>query len=73
MDPIQLPFDPDRMLADLRPWVEGGSSIHDAATVERISGRMGYGIEPGNPNHASARLADDRSAIPATASHIAEI
>ena len=61
MDPTQLPFDPDRMLADLRPWVECESPPHDAAavnrmmdlasrdlaiigaTVERISGRMGYG------------------------------
>ena len=86
MYPIQLPFDPDRMLAYLRPWVEGGSSIHDAAavnrmmdlasrdqaimgaTVERISG-----IEPGGPSHATARLAGGRSAIPAMASHIAEI
>ncbi|MGI4954728.1 MAG: hypothetical protein ACRYGM_23220 [Janthinobacterium lividum] len=36
MDPTQLPFDPDRMLADLRPWVECESPTHDAAAVNRM-------------------------------------
>ena len=36
MDPTQLPFDADRMLADLRPWVECESPTHDAAAVNRV-------------------------------------
>ena len=36
MDPTQLPFDADRMLADLRPWVECESPTHDAAAVNRM-------------------------------------
>ena len=36
MDPTQLPFDPERMLADLRPWVECESPTHDAAAVNRM-------------------------------------
>ena len=36
MDPTQLPFDPDRMLAELRPWVECESPTHDAAAVNRM-------------------------------------
>jgi glutamate carboxypeptidase len=36
MDPTRLPFDPDRMLADLRRWVECESPTHDAAAVNRM-------------------------------------
>ncbi|MGI4945073.1 MAG: M20/M25/M40 family metallo-hydrolase, partial [Janthinobacterium lividum] len=36
MDLTQLPFDADRMLADLRPWVECESPTHDAAAVNRM-------------------------------------
>src|SRR3954453_5566421 len=61
MDITKLPFDADRMLAGLRPWVEIESPTFDAArvnamldhvarecaasgaTIERISGRMGFG------------------------------
>ena len=36
MDPTRLPFDSDRMLADLRPWVECESPTHDAPAVNRM-------------------------------------
>ncbi|MGI4954848.1 MAG: M20/M25/M40 family metallo-hydrolase [Janthinobacterium lividum] len=36
MDPTQLPFDADRMLSELRPWVECESPTHDAAAVNRM-------------------------------------
>ena len=36
MDPTQLPFDADDMLAALRPWVECESPTHDAAAVNRM-------------------------------------
>ncbi len=36
MDPTQLPFDPERMLDALRPWVECESPTHDAAAVNRM-------------------------------------
>ena len=36
MDPMQLPFDANDMLAALRPWVECESPTHDAAAVNRM-------------------------------------
>ncbi len=36
MDPTQLPFDADDMLAALRPWVECESPTHDAVAVNRM-------------------------------------
>jgi glutamate carboxypeptidase len=36
MDPTQLPFDADRMLSELRPWVECESPTHEAAAVNRM-------------------------------------
>ena len=36
MDPTGLPFDPERMLADLRPWVECESPTYDAMAVNRM-------------------------------------
>ena len=36
MGPAELPFDPERMLADLRPWVECESPTHDATAVYRM-------------------------------------
>ncbi len=36
MNPTELPFDPERMLADLRPWVECESPTHDATAVNRM-------------------------------------
>ena len=36
MDHTEFPFDPERMLADLRPWVECESPTHDATAVNRI-------------------------------------
>lgn len=36
MDPALLPFDPEPMLARLRPWVECESPTHDGAAVNRM-------------------------------------
>lgn len=36
MDPTQLPFDPEPMLARLQPWVECESPTHDAVAVNRM-------------------------------------
>jgi glutamate carboxypeptidase len=38
MDPKQLPFDTDAMLAGLRPWIECESPTYDAAAVNRMMG-----------------------------------
>ncbi|MFC6639735.1 M20/M25/M40 family metallo-hydrolase [Sulfitobacter sp. JBTF-M27] len=36
MNPLQLPFDTEDMLAGLRPWIECESPTHDAAAVNRM-------------------------------------
>ncbi|AVO36920.1 M20/M25/M40 family metallo-hydrolase [Pukyongiella litopenaei] len=36
MNPLELPFDADAMLADLRPWIECESPTFDAAAVDRM-------------------------------------
>ena len=36
MNPTNLPFDADAMLAGLRPWVECESPTYDAAAVNRM-------------------------------------
>jgi glutamate carboxypeptidase len=37
MNPAELPFDPEDMLANLRPWIECESPTYDAAAVDRMA------------------------------------
>jgi len=39
MNPIDLPFDADEMLAGLKPWIECESPTYDAAAVDRMMGK----------------------------------
>ena len=42
MNPLELPFDADAMLAGLRPWVECESPTYDAAAVDRMMDLAAY-------------------------------
>lgn len=44
MDPKNLPFDTDAMLAGLRPWVECESPTYDAAAVDRVMDLAAYDL-----------------------------
>lgn len=67
MNPIDLPFDADEMLAGLRPWVECESPTWDAAAVNRMMdlaardlAAMGARVEriPGAIEPTGARMGD---------------
>jgi len=42
MNPLDLPFDTDQMLAGLKPWIECESPTHDAAAVDRMMDMAAY-------------------------------
>ncbi len=42
MNPLDLPFDIDNMLAGLKPWIECESPTHDAAAVDRMMDMAAY-------------------------------
>lgn len=42
MNPIELPFDTDEMIAGLRPWIECESPTYDAAAVNRMMDIAAY-------------------------------
>ncbi|SFE88408.1 glutamate carboxypeptidase [Sulfitobacter brevis] len=44
MNPIDLPFDADEMLAGLKPWIECESPTHDAAAVDRMMDLAAYDL-----------------------------
>ena len=44
MNPLQLPFETDDMLAGLRPWIECESPTHDAAAVNRMMDIAAYDL-----------------------------
>ncbi|MEQ6250903.1 M20/M25/M40 family metallo-hydrolase [Sulfitobacter sp. HNIBRBA3233] len=44
MNPLELPFDTDEMLAGLRPWVECESPTFDAAAVNRMMDLAAYDL-----------------------------
>lgn len=44
MNPLQLPFDDDEMLAGLRPWIECESPTYDAAAVDRMMDMAAYDL-----------------------------
>lgn len=44
MNPLQLPFDDDEMLAGLRPWIECESPTYDAAAVDRMMDIAAYDL-----------------------------
>jgi glutamate carboxypeptidase len=44
MNPLDLPFDTDQMLAGLKPWIECESPTHDAAAVNRMMNLAAYDL-----------------------------
>ncbi len=44
MNPLELPFDDDEMLAGLRPWIECESPTYDAAAVDRMMDMVAYDL-----------------------------
>ena len=42
MNPLELPFDTDEMIAGLRPWIECESPTYDAAAVNRMMDLAAY-------------------------------
>jgi glutamate carboxypeptidase len=44
MNPLDLPFDTDEMLAGLKPWIECESPTHDAAAVNRMMDLAAYDL-----------------------------
>ena len=42
MNPLELPFDTDEILAGLKPWIECESPTHDAAAVNRMMDLAAY-------------------------------
>lgn len=42
MNPLELPFDADEMLAGLKPWIECESPTYDAAAVDRMMDLAAY-------------------------------
>lgn len=47
MNPLELPFDSDDMLAGLKPWIECESPTHDAAAVDRMMDLAAYELAAG--------------------------
>lgn len=47
MNPLDLPFDTDEMLAGLKPWIECESPTHDAAAVDRMMDMAAYDLAAG--------------------------
>ncbi|MFK7754678.1 MAG: M20/M25/M40 family metallo-hydrolase [Sedimentitalea sp.] len=47
MNPLNLPFDTDDMLAGLKPWIECESPSHDAAAVDRMMDLVAYELAMG--------------------------
>jgi len=47
MNPLELPFDTDDMLAGLKPWIECESPTYDAAAVDRMMDLAAYELAEG--------------------------
>lgn len=47
MNPLELPFDTDEMIAGLRPWIECESPTYDAAAVDRMMDLAAYELAAG--------------------------
>lgn len=47
MNPLELPFDTDEMLAGLKPWIECESPTYDAAAVDRMMDLAAYELAAG--------------------------
>ena len=48
MNPLNLPFDAEKMLAGLKPWIECESPTHDASAVNRMMDLAAYELAAGS-------------------------